>query len=229
MSEIDDTPAVTGTRRSRIVIVDDHPIVRHGLARLIDAEPGLQVCGAAANRAEALEMVRREKPDLVIVDLSLGDENGLDLVKMLKAEWEDLPVLVLSMHDEAYYANRVLRAGAMGFIMKQEPAERMISAIHQVLAGQVYLSEGMAASMLTRLVGRKVVQGGTPVDTLTDRELEILRWMGRGLGTRQIADKLHLSVKTVENHREHIKAKLKLRTSAELVRYAVRWEIEGGG
>lgn len=216
-------------RRAQIVIVDDHPIVRHGLARLIDAEPGLQVCGSAANRAEALETVRREKPDLVIVDLSLGNENGLDLVKTLKIDWPDLPVLVLSMHDEAYYADRVLRAGAVGFIMKQEPAERMISAIHQVLAGRIYLSENMAASVLTRLVGRKVVQGGTPVDTLTDRELEVLRWMGKGLGTRQIADKLHLSVKTVENHREHIKAKLKLRTSAELVRYAVRWEIEGGG
>lgn len=213
---------------AQIAIVDDHPIVRHGLARLIDAEAGLHVCGAAANRAEALELVRRERPDLVIVDLSLGDENGLDLLKTLKLEWPDLPVLVLSMHDEAYYADRVLRAGAVGFIMKQEPAERMIAAIHQVLTGQIYLSEGMAASVLTRLVGRKVVQGGTPLDTLTDRELEVLRWMGKGLGTRQIADKLHLSVKTVENHREHIKAKLKLRTSAELVRYAVRWEIEGG-
>jgi DNA-binding NarL/FixJ family response regulator len=215
-------------RDAQIVIVDDHPIVRHGLARLIGAEPGLHVCGSAANRAEALETVRREKPDLAIVDLSLGSENGLDLVKALKLEWPDLPVLVLSMHDEAYYADRVLRAGAVGFIMKQEPAERMIAAIRQVLAGRIYLSESMAASVLTRLVGRKVVQGGTPVDTLTDRELEVLGWMGKGLGTRQIADKLHLSVKTVENHREHIKAKLKIRTSAELIRYAVRWEIEGG-
>ena len=124
-------------------------------------------------------------------------------------------------------SDRVLRAGAMGFIMKQEPAEQMLAAIHQVLSGIVYLSEAMAASMLTRFVGRKVARGGTPVDHLTDRELQVLGLIGKGLGTRQVAEKLHLSIKTVENHREHIKAKLKLRTSAELVRYAVRWELEG--
>jgi len=212
---------------AQIVIVDDHPIVRHGLAQLINDEPGLNVCGSAANPTEALEVLAEKVPDLVIVDLSLGDDSGLDLLKTLHSERPDLPVLVLSMHDEAYYADRVLRAGAMGYIMKQEAAEQMISAIHQVLSGKVYLSESMAASMLTRFVGRKVVRGGTPVDHLTDRELQVLGLIGKGLGTRQIAEKLHLSVKTVENHREHIKAKLKLRTSAELVRYAVRWELEG--
>ena len=212
---------------SQILIVDDHPIVRHGLAQLINDEDGLHVCAAAANVSEALEALKSSRPDLVIADLSLGDESGLDLVKTLKTEYPDLPVLVLSMHDEAYYADRVLRAGAMGFIMKQEAAEQMISAIHQVLSGKVYLSESMAASMLTRLVGREVVRGGTPVDPLTDRELQVLQLIGKGLGTRQIAEKLHLSIKTVENHREHIKAKLKLRTSSELVRYAVRWELEG--
>ena len=212
---------------ARIVIVDDHPIVRHGLAQLINDESGLSVCGSASGAAQALEVLAKTEPDLVILDLSLGDESGLDLIKTLQARYPELPVLVLSMHDEAYYADRVLRAGAMGYIMKQEAAEQMISAIHQVLSGKVYLSESMAASMLTRLVGRKVVRGGTPVDHLTDRELQVLGLIGKGLGTRQIADKLHLSVKTVENHREHIKAKLKLRTSAELVRYAVRWELEG--
>jgi DNA-binding NarL/FixJ family response regulator len=212
---------------AQIVIVDDHPIVRHGLAQLINDEPGLNVCGSAANPAEALEVLEQQVPDLVIVDLSLGDDSGLDLLKTLHSQRPELPVLVLSMHDEAYYADRVLRAGAMGYIMKQEAAEQMISAIHQVLSGKVYLSESMAASMLTRLVGRRVVRGGTPVDHLTDRELQVLGLIGKGLGTRQIAEKLHLSVKTVENHREHIKAKLKLRTSAELVRYAVRWELEG--
>jgi DNA-binding NarL/FixJ family response regulator len=212
---------------SQILIVDDHPIVRHGLTQLINDEDGLNVCASAANGSEALEALKSSRPDLVIVDLSLGDESGLDLVKTLKTEHPDLPVLVLSMHDEAYYADRVLRAGAMGFIMKQEAAEQMISAIHQVLSGKVYLSEAMAASMLTRLVGREVVRGGTPVDHLTDRELQVLQLIGKGLGTRQIAEKLHLSIKTVENHREHIKAKLKLRTSSELVRYAVRWELEG--
>ena len=212
---------------AQILIVDDHPIVRHGLAQLINDEAGLNVCGSAASPAETLELLKRSLPDLVIVDLSLGDESGLDLVKTLHNEYPDLPVLVLSMHDEAYYADRVLRAGAMGYIMKQEAAEQMISAIQQVLAGKVYLSESMAASMLTRFVGRTVIRGGTPVDHLTDRELQVLGLIGKGLGTRQIASKLHLSVKTVENHREHIKAKLKLRSSAELVRYAVRWELEG--
>jgi DNA-binding NarL/FixJ family response regulator len=212
---------------AQVLVVDDHPIVRHGLAQLINDEPGLNVCGSAASPAETLDLLRSSVPDLVIVDLSLGDESGLDLVKTLHAEYPDLPILVLSMHDEAYYADRVLRAGAMGYIMKQEAAEQMISAIHQVLAGKVYLSESMAASMLTRFVGRTVVRGGTPVDHLTDRELQVLGLIGKGLGTRQIASKLHLSVKTVENHREHIKAKLKLRSSAELVRYAVRWELEG--
>jgi DNA-binding NarL/FixJ family response regulator len=211
---------------ARILIVDDHPIVRHGLTQLIDDEPGLQVCGSAANSSEALEALKSFQPDLVILDLSLGDESGLELLKQIKPLYSDLPVLVLSMHDEAYYADRVLRAGAMGFIMKQEPAEQMIAAVRQVLSGKVYLSESMAASMLTRLVGRKTAVGGTPVDNLTDRELQVLELIGRGLGTRQIAEKLNLSVKTVENHREHIKAKLKLRTSAELVRYAVRWELE---
>jgi DNA-binding NarL/FixJ family response regulator len=212
---------------AQILIVDDHPIVRHGLAQLINDEPGLHVCGSAATGAEAMAALDETFPDLVIVDLSLGDESGLDLVKSLHGQHADLPILVLSMHDEAYYADRVLRAGAMGYIMKQEAAEQMISAIHQVLSGKVYLSESMAASMLTRFVGRKVVRGGTPVDHLTDRELQVLELIGKGLGTRQIAEKLHLSVKTVENHREHIKAKLKLRTSSELVRYAVRWELEG--
>ena len=211
---------------ARVLIVDDHPIVRHGLARLINDEPGLTVCGSAATRAEAQEALRHERPDLVIIDLSLGDDSGLDLLKAIRLEHPDLPVLVLSMHDEAYYADRALRAGAMGFIMKQEPAERMIAAVHQVLSGRVYLSEKLAGSMLTRLVGRT----GTvarPVDHLTDRELQILELIGRGLATRQIADRLHLSVKTVENHREHIKAKLHLKTSAELVRYAVRRDLEG--
>jgi len=221
------SPAGTPDDPAKILIVDDHPIVRHGLAQLINDVEGLSVCGSAASPTEAMESLTRTEPDLVIVDLSLGDESGLELVKKLHGESPDLPVLVLSMHDEAYYADRVLRAGAMGYIMKQEAAGQMISAIHQVLSGKVYLSESMAASMLTRFVGRKVVRGGTPVDHLTDRELQVLGLIGKGLGTRQIAEKLHLSIKTVENHREHIKAKLKLRSSSELVRYAVRWELEG--
>jgi DNA-binding NarL/FixJ family response regulator len=212
---------------AQILIVDDHPIVRHGLEQLINDEPGLQVCGSAASPAEALEAIRASKPDLAVVDLALGDDSGLELIKNLKAVQPDLRVLVISMHDEVYYADRVLRAGALGYLMKQEPAEQMIAAIHQVLSGNVYLSESMAASMLTRMVGAKKNKGGSPVDRLTDRELQVFEYIGKGLGTRQIAEKLHLSIKTVENYREHLKAKLKLRTSSELVRYAVRWELEG--
>jgi DNA-binding NarL/FixJ family response regulator len=220
--------AATPPGSASVLIVDDHPIVRHGLGQLIGDEPGLVVCGSAATPGEALRAIAERKPDLVLLDLSLGDDSGLDLLKQVKARHPELPVLVLSMHDEAYYADRVLRAGAMGYVMKQESAAQVIAAIHQVLAGKVYLSESMASSMLTRMVGGKAALGGSPVDSLTDRELQVLDLIGRGLGTRQIAEQLHLSVKTVENYREHIKAKLKLQSSSELVRYAVRWNIEHG-
>jgi DNA-binding NarL/FixJ family response regulator len=217
-----------GASPAKVLIIDDHPIVRHGLARVIGDEPDLEVCGAAASPAEALHALVATDPDIVVLDLSLGDDSGLELLKSIKARRPELPILVLSMHDEAYYADRVLRAGAMGYVMKQESTAHVIGAIHQVLAGKVYLSESMAASMLTRMVGGKATEGGSPVDSLTDRELQVLNLIGRGFGTRQIAELLRLSVKTVENYREHLKAKLKLQSSAELVRYAVRWDIEGG-
>lgn len=212
---------------ARILIVDDHPIVRHGLAQLINNEPGLEVSGSAATPPEALKAIEVEEPDLAVVDLALGDDSGLELIKQLKALCPDLKILVISMHDEVYYADRVLRAGALGYLMKQEPAEQMIAAIHQVLSGNVYLSDPMAASLLTRMVGEKHGDRGSPVDRLTDRELQVLEYIGRGLGTRQIAEKLGLSIKTIENYREHLKTKLELKNSSELVRYAVRWEIEG--
>ena len=218
----------TSSAPAEVLIVDDHPIVRHGLSQLIDNEPGLHVCGTAASPSEALRAIPDSEPDLVLLDLSLGEDSGLELLKQIKSSYADLPVLVLSMHDEAYYADRVLRAGAMGYVMKQESADHVITAIRQVISGKVYLSESMASSMLTRMVGGKAVEGGSPVDSLTDRELQVLNLIGRGLGTRQIAEHLHLSVKTVENYREHLKAKLKLQSSSELVRYAVRWDIEDG-
>lgn len=212
---------------ARVLIVDDHPIVRHGMTQLIDNEAGLCVCGSAATPAEALKAVEQQKPDLAVIDLSLGDDSGLELIKQLKALRPELKVLVISMHDEVYYADRVLRAGALGYLMKQEPAEQMIAAIHQVLSGNVYLSDPMAASLLTRMVGEKHSDSGSPVDRLTDRELQVLEYIGRGLGTRQIAERLGLSIKTIENYREHLKTKLELKNAAELVRYAVRWELEG--
>jgi len=222
-NQADDMPV------ARVLIVDDHPIVRHGMTQLIDNEPGLAVCGSAATPTEALEAVKKEKPDLAVIDLSLGDDSGLELIKQLKGLRPDLKVLVISMHDEVYYADRVLRAGALGYLMKQEPAEQMIAAIRQVLSGNVYLSDPMAASLLTRMVGEKHGDGGSPVDRLTDRELQVLEYIGRGLGTRQIAERLGLSIKTIENYREHLKTKLELKNAAELVRYAVRWELEGEG
>lgn len=220
--------ARTPSQPANVLIVDDHEIVRTGLCRLIGDEPGLHVCGSAASPAEALRAIAETEPDLVLLDLSLGEDSGLELIKQIKATYTELLVLVLSMHDEAYYADRVLRAGAMGYVMKQESASQVVAAIHQVLDGKIYLSESMASSMLTRMVGGKAQTGGSPVDSLTDRELQVLDLIGRGLGTRQIAEQLHLSVKTVENYREHIKAKLKLQSGSELVRYAVRWTIEDG-
>ncbi len=219
--------AGNGEAPARIMVVDDHPIVRQGLTQLIRDEPDLDIVGAAASHEEALEMMETHEPDLAILDLSLGQESGLDLLKIMRTRRPSMRVLVLSMHDEAYYADRVLRAGAIGYIMKQEPAENVITAVRQALAGKVYLSEAIASSMLTRLVGRKET-GVSPIDLLSDRELQVLQLIGKGRGTRQIAEQLHLSIKTVENYREHIKSKLNLRTGPELVRYAVRWEIEQG-
>ncbi len=219
--------AGNGEAPARIMVVDDHPIVRQGLTQLIRDEPDLDIVGAAASHEEALEMMDAHQPDLAILDLSLGKESGLDLLKIMRTRRPSMRVLVLSMHDEAYYADRVLRAGAIGYIMKQEPAENVITAVRQALEGKVYLSEAIASSMLTRLVGRKET-GVSPIDLLSDRELQVLQLIGKGRGTRQIAEQLHLSIKTVENYREHIKSKLDLRTGPELVRYAVRWEIEQG-
>jgi DNA-binding NarL/FixJ family response regulator len=216
------------TRRAAVLIVDDHPIVRHGLARLIGDEPDLSVAGSAASAREAKAALKASRPDIVLLDITLGDDSGLSLLKELRTLHPQIPILVLSMHEESHYADRVLRAGAMGYIMKQEPPERVMAAIRQVLSGKVYLSEAMASSVLTRLVGRKESETSSPVDVLTDRELQVLQLIGRGLSTRQVAATLHLSVKTVENHREHIKAKLNLHSGSELVHFAVRWHIEGG-
>jgi DNA-binding NarL/FixJ family response regulator len=215
-------------RRATVLIVDDHPIVRHGLARLIEDEPDLEVAGSAETAREAKAALRTTRPDVILLDITLGDDSGLSLLKELRSQHPQIPILVLSMHEETHYADRVLRAGAMGYIMKQEPPERVMAAIRQVLSGKVYLSEAMASSVLTRLVGKKEGEASSPVDVLTDRELQVLQLIGRGMSTRQVAKTLHLSVKTVENHREHIKSKLNLQSGSELVHFAVRWHIEGG-
>lgn len=215
--------AGAGEKR-RVFVVDDHPIVRSGLAQLINREADLAVCGEAETAREALDSMEELAPDIVVVDISLNGPDGLDLLKNIRARNANLPVLVLSMHDESIYAERALRAGANGYIMKQEGTDRVLVALRRILGGEVYVSSRIASKMLRHAVGRPVSESRTPVDNLSDRELEVLRLIGEGLGTRQIAGQLHLSIKTVETYQGHIKDKLGLKNARELVHYAVQWK-----
>ncbi|MCA9144029.1 MAG: response regulator transcription factor [Planctomycetaceae bacterium] len=209
----------------RILIVDDHPIVRRGLADLVNGEPDFEVCGQAADANEAIECVRLERPDVIICDLTLNGTHGLDLIKRLRSSDPDIKVLVSSMHDELVYAERVLKAGGMGYINKQETVDKLIDAIHAVLAGNVFLSDKMTERLLRRRVGNASDVGDSPVDALTDRELEVFRLFGEGQTTKQVADYLKLSVKTIESHRENIKGKLGLANATELTRRAVEYVL----
>lgn len=209
--------------RKRVLIVDDHPMMREGLAQLIDHEPDLCVCGQADRAAQALEVIAADLPDLVLVDISLPDRSGLELIKDAHALYPHLPLLVVSMHDESLYAERVLRAGGRGYVMKQEGGKKLMLAIRQVLSGQIYVSEKMSAKILEIFSGRRSGALHSPVERLSDREFEVFQLIGQGQGTRQIAQHLHLSVKTVEVHRANIKRKLELKSGADLVRYAIRW------
>ncbi len=208
----------------RILLIDDHPIMRHGLAQLIQAESDLQVCGEAGNCAEGMRMINEKKPDLVIVDLTLPDKHGLELIKDIQAMYPDTLTLVLSMHDEALYAERALRAGARGYVMKETAADNLIKACRRILDGSIYLSDKMAGVMLELVTGQRNKQAAaSPLERLTDRELEVLQLIGQGKATRHIAELLHVSVRTVDAHRAHIKDKLQLPDGNALVRYAVRW------
>jgi len=209
--------------KRRIVLVDDHPIMRHGLAQLIRMEPGLDVCGEAGSAAEGLEVVGKLKPELAIVDLTLPDKNGLELIKDIQAMYPATQTIVLSMHDEGLYAERALRAGARGYLMKETAAENLINAIQRVLSGGIFVSEAMASRMLEQVTGQRGKQGATGIDQLTDRELEVLEMIGKGTPTKLIADKLSISARTVEAHRSHIKEKLAITDGPALVRYAVQW------
>lgn len=209
--------------RKRVLIVDDHPMMREGLAQLIDHEPDLCVCGQADRAAQALEVIAADLPDLVLVDISLPDRSGLELIKDAHALYPHLPLLVVSMHDESLYAERVLRAGGRGYVMKQEGGKKLMLAIRQVLSGQIYVSEKMSAKILEIFSGRRSGALHSPVERLSDREFEVFQLIGQGQGTRQIAQHLHLSVKTVEVHRANIKRKLELKSGTDLVRYAIRW------
>jgi len=206
---------------NRILIVDDHPMMREGLRTLISREHDLAVCGEAETAGQALDAVANLKPDLVLADISLPGRNGVELIKDIRSLQPAVLILVISMHDESLYAERVLRAGARGYIMKQESGPTMIQAIRQVLAGRIYLSDKMSARILENVAGKRAK--ASPIERLSDREFEVFQLIGRGKSTVQIAEELHLSTKTVEAHRAQVKAKLDLRNMPELISFASRW------
>jgi len=212
-----------------VMIVDDHPMMREGLRQLIAQSDDLEVCCEAENAAMALQQIEKGRPDLAIVDISLKESSGLELIKDLRIRQPGLPLLVLSMHDESLYAERVLRAGGQGYLMKHEGGEKIMAAIRQVLSGRIYLSEKMSDRMIGQAAGKNASPAAGPsVDRLSDREFEVFQLIGCGRTTREIAEKLHISIKTVEVHRVNVKQKLSLATAPELIRFAVRWvETEG--
>src|SRR5687767_1042645 len=214
---------VSKDQKRRVLIVDDHPIVRQGLRRLIEAEPDLEVCGEAETAREAKSMIREQEPDAVIVDVSLKQGDGLELVKDARAHYPSLPLLVLSMHDETIYAERMLSAGANGYIMKQAASEQFLVAVRRVLEGGIYVSEAVGNSMIQKFASGGSYISSNPIDRLSNRELQILHLIGKGSSTRETAEALNLSIKTVESHRQRIKRKLNLATGAQLVQYAVNW------
>jgi len=212
-------------RKKTVFLVDDHPIVRQGLTLLINQEADLAVCGEAQEMQSALPAIQSAKPDIIIVDISLSGPDGLELLKNIRIISPRLPVLILSMHDESIYAERALRAGANGYIMKQEATENVLVALRRILSGEIYVSEKIANSMLQHYVRGAHPAQHSSIAELTDRELEVFRLIGDGQGTRQIAETLHLSVKTVESYQAHIKEKLSLRSARELVQHAVEWNM----
>jgi DNA-binding NarL/FixJ family response regulator len=214
--------------KCRVFLIDDHPIVRQGLALFIDREPDLTVCGEADGATSALQAIREAMPDFIVLDISLEGPDGLELLKVLRSEYPNLPVLILSMHDESAYAERALRAGANGYIMKQEATEKVLTAIRHILRGDVYLSDRLTKRMLQQFV-HGAVSPRDPLAKLSDRELEVYRLIGAGHGTRQIADELHVSTKTVESYQAHIKEKLSLRNARELVQHAIESSVNEKG
>jgi DNA-binding NarL/FixJ family response regulator len=215
----------TAVIKRKVFIVDDHPIVRQGLTALINTELDLAVCGDAEDSSSALRRIEDLKPDLAVIDISLNGPDGLDLLKSIRTRDANLPVLILSMLDESLYAERALHAGANGYIMKQEATDRLLVAIRRILAGEIYLSERMSNRMLHRFAAGSSVGSQSPIAELSDRELEVFRLIGEGHGTRQIAQELHISVKTVESYQAHIKEKLSLKNARELVQQAIQWTV----
>jgi DNA-binding NarL/FixJ family response regulator len=227
-SEIEIAGNGTQSKR-RVLIVDDHPIFRVGLAGLIGESSHLEVCGNADSAPAALEAMRRMNPDLVLLDLSLRGTNGLELIKSMKAERPDLAILVISMHDEAVFGLRALKAGALGYVQKAEAMNHVEEAITKVLQGKIYVSPEFGEQLIFKAVQSAEAGTGSPVDLLSDRELEVLQLLGKGGSTRSIAETLHLSVKTIETHRAHIKEKLGFRESEEMVKFAIDWVTQQTG
>lgn len=218
--------ACSPAARRRVLVVDDHPIIRQGLSLLIDREPDLTVCGHAEDAHSAAQAIADLRPDLVILDISLGGQDGLDLLKQVRLRDGELPILVLSMHDESIYAERVLRAGANGYIMKQEATGLVLTAVRRILDGQVYVPERIATRMLRQYARGAGAGPVSPLASLSDRELEVFRLIGAGRSTRQIAQSLQLSVKTVESYQAHLKEKLGLRNARELQHHAIEWVVK---
>jgi DNA-binding NarL/FixJ family response regulator len=213
----------TESNKRKVFIVDDHPVVRDGLISLINHESDFYVCGETGEARQALKSITELKPDVVIVDITLGDSDGIELTKDIKARHPKLPVIVLSMHDESIYAERALHAGARAYLMKDAVSDRIITAIRTVLSGEIYVSDIMAKKLLRKLAGNHVDSINAPIDSLTDREFEIFRWIGQGHKSSRIAQRMHISVKTVETYYARIKEKLDLANAAELLQYAIKW------
>jgi DNA-binding NarL/FixJ family response regulator len=219
------TPKPGVVKKNKVFVVDDHPIVRQGLALLINREPDLTVCGEAEDAQSAMVAIVAAQPDILVVDISLNGPDGLDLLKNVRGRYPELAVLILSMHDESVYAERALRAGAQGYIMKQEATEKVLVALRRILSHEIYVSERIANRMLQRYIGSPHSGRPSSIAELTDRELEVFRLIGEGHSTRRIAEELHISVKTVESYQAHIKEKLLLRSARELVQHAIQWNI----
>jgi DNA-binding NarL/FixJ family response regulator len=215
--------------RGRVLIIDDHPAVREALALRIAREPDLEVCGEAADMGDALRLIADARPDVAVVDITLKTGSGIDLIKRIKDRNEHVRILVWSMHSESLYAERALRAGALGYMTKDQATDRIVEAIRQVLAGKVWLSDAMGERLLQRSVGgRQKDATRSPLDALADREIEVFRLIGQGVKTAEIADRLHLSVKTIETYRDRIRQKLGIENGTNLAHYATQWVLENG-
>jgi DNA-binding NarL/FixJ family response regulator len=209
--------------KRKVFLVDDHPLVREWLTNLINEQADLAVCGEAESGPEAMDSIQKSKPDVAVIDIALKDSSGIELIKDLKQTCPNVAVLVLSMHEESHYAERALRAGAKGYLMKRDTTKKVVPALRQVLAGKVYISESIAMAMAARLATGRLPDAASPVEQLSDRELEVFELLGQGRGTRQIAESLRVSLKTVQAYCARIKEKLQLGSATELLREAVRW------